>query len=182
MSLQEQGENRQIRRRRIDHDSSFQLSGQSEPGRRRGKDLSKGANPDLIGPPTFEVSREIDEPLSAITHSPRKMTNLWRHQPVIAQVITLHNAASVVNNGLAEKQEHPVKADGRTIDVVHADEKSHPREAGGIFNFGEASPAKRRKLPLMRLGLRLRRAVRLGRPVAPLGHELVELRFVLCVA
>src|SRR5215470_2943070 len=30
--------------------SSFRLGGQSRPGRRRGKDLSKGANPDLIGP------------------------------------------------------------------------------------------------------------------------------------
>src|SRR5215470_3676755 len=32
------------------------------------------------GPSTFGVSREIDEPLSAITNSPRKMSNLRRHR------------------------------------------------------------------------------------------------------
>src|SRR6266566_3654281 len=44
VGLPEQGENGEIRRRRIgwEHDSSFRLGGLSEPGRRRGKDLSKG--------------------------------------------------------------------------------------------------------------------------------------------
>src|SRR5262249_55467773 len=62
VGLPEQGENGQIRRRHIgwDHDSSFRLGSHSEPGRRRGRDLSKWANPGLICPSSFEVSREIE--------------------------------------------------------------------------------------------------------------------------
>src|SRR6266849_3063218 len=64
VGLQEQGENGEIRRGRIgwNHDSSFRLGGQCEPGRRRGKDSLKGAKEGLIGPSTFEVSREIPLP------------------------------------------------------------------------------------------------------------------------
>src|SRR5260370_12198269 len=52
------------------------------------------------------------------------------------------------------------------------------------FHFGRDLPRaskRRRKLPLMRLGLRFRRAVRLRRPVTAFRHELVEFGLVLGV-
>ena len=76
------------------------------------------------------------------------MTNLWRHPPVIAQS---HNAASVVNNGLAEMQEYPANAmgaDGRTEDVAHVSKKDATERGGlAVSIFRGALPATGRKLP-----------------------------------
>jgi len=76
------------------------------------------------------------------------MTNLWRHPPVIAQS---HNAASVVNNGLAEMQEYPanaMEADGRTEDVAHVSKKDATERGGlAVSIFRGALPATGRKLP-----------------------------------
>src|SRR5215470_1205716 len=67
--------------------------------------------------------------------------------------------------------------------VSHIVKKGHPRNPGGlsIWQRPPRAHGRRRTLPLMGLGLRFRRAVRLRRPVTAFRHELVELRLVLGV-
>jgi hypothetical protein len=83
---------------------------------------------------TCEVSRKIDEPLSAIYEFPAKKCPIFGAAPAGDRLS--HNAASVVNNALAQMQECPmeaVRADGRTTKAPLADEKKPPALARVAF-------------------------------------------------
>jgi hypothetical protein len=78
------------------------------------------------------------------THSPRKMTNLWRHWPVFTRA---NNAASVVNNGLAEMQEYAMKAikgGWSHRSVAHAGKKEATRAWRVAVSIGSSLPGRLR--------------------------------------
>ncbi len=82
------------------------------------------------------------------------------------------------------KGAHADYRDGRDKPAMTPSYKKATRRYGWPFSFGRDLPRarkRRRKLPLMRLGLRFRGAVRLGWPVAAFRHKLVELRLVFCM-